>query len=483
MQKVQNVDLDGDGEPDVVAVGAASIPGQQTLSAFACSSGRLLWSATVIDASQRRLTKTAMPGLPMVVDVDGDGRSEVVVAVRGATPPKGGFLGLQMLDGQTGRSRWVRPMRPETLALDGLEQVVDVPDLNGDGCRDLVSVSVFFGRTPSSPAVGTVAEPERIYVDALSGKDGHLLWCWFKDDPTALAASASRPLLWGRGPDGWPLLAVALGGGDPNTILIRPEGRIPARPPVVHMLELSTGRELHALAGLTNPGAADFDGDGLADLWGEFRGQLAAFQGEAPEAWRALGNFHTAQTTRISGNDTLTRSFVDFNGDLVADALSAGLSYAAPFGSAGNRTAICRSGTDGRVIWKSVLDSDDSLKIGRFCVFPLPEGDFDGDGTPDVIVQSDRLTPAAVQSKPAATLPLNVLSGRTGAHLFKAGPLPLGFQASGYSRIQSIQARTIEPGGAPDLLVRHDSPFTVASSKAGLPGVYENPHLAQRFRS
>ena len=280
-------------------------------------------------------------------------------------------------------------------------------------------------------------------------------------------------------PDGWPLLAVALGGGDPNTILIRPEGRIPARPPVVHMLELSTGRELHALEGLTNPGAADFDGDGLADLWGEFRGQLAAFQGEAPEAWRALGNFHTAQTTRISGNDTLTRSFVDFNGDRVADALSAGLSYAAPFGSAGNRTAICRSGTDGRVIWKSVLDSDDSLKIDRFCVFPLPEGDFDGDGTPDVIVQSGRLTPAAVQSKPAATLPLNVLSGRTGAHLFKAGPLPLGFQASGYSRIQSIQARTIEPRGAPDLLVRHDDPFAVSASKAGLPGVYENQHLAR----
>ncbi len=479
VRKVQHADLDGDGEPDVVAVGPGSLPGLQKLSAFECLSGRQLWSATVIDANEKRFTKTAMPGLPMVVDVDGDGRSEVVVAARGATPPKGGFLGLQMLDGQTGRSRWVRPMRPETSALDGLEQVVDVPDLNGDGCRDLVTVSVFFGRTPSSPAAGTAAEPERIYVDALSGKDGRLLWCWHKDDPTALSAQAAPPLLWGRGPDGWPLLAIALGGGDPNTIVIGRLGPIPVRPPIVHMLELSTGRELHALEGLTNPGAADFDGDGLADFWGQTSGHLSAFRGEVPEAWRALGSFSKARPTNETFNDVKATSGADFNGDGVPDALSSGQSYSTLDGSFGSRTAICRSGTDGRVIWKSVLDQDDVHELDRLCVFPLPDGDLDGDRIPDVIVRNEFLLAAATPSKRAATLPLQALSGRTGAHLFKVGPLPLGYQASGYSRIESIEVRIIEPRGTPDLLVRHDSPFALPRAKAAQAGIDTNPHLAR----
>ena len=45
---------------------------------------------------------------------------------------------------------------------------------------------------------------------------------------------------WGRGPDGWPLLAVPLGG-------VRPDGRerdYPTAfrtPPIIHLLEASTG--------------------------------------------------------------------------------------------------------------------------------------------------------------------------------------------------------------------------------------------------
>ena len=162
-------------------------------------------------------------------------------------------------------------MRPETGAHDGLLHLAQLPDLDGDGSRDLVTISSFVGRAPSSSISRKSAEPPRVYVDAISGKDGRSLWYWYLDNGFATFAQSSRPLLWGRGPDGWPLLAVAI--------------------PQVHLLELSSGRELQTLTGLTKPNLADLDGDGLADIWGEVKGQIRAFRGEAPEAWRALGRF------------------------------------------------------------------------------------------------------------------------------------------------------------------------------------------------
>ena len=61
--------------------------------------------------------------------------------------------------------------------------------------------------------------------------------------------------------------------------------------------------------------------------------------------------------------------------------------------------------------------------------------------------------------KQAATLPVQVLSGRTGDLLWRHGPLPLPFQAQGYSQINRIAAHSVEPTSPPDLFVRHGSPF------------------------
>ena len=58
-------------------------------------------------------------------------------------------------------------------------------------------------------------------------------------------------------------------------------------PPVVHILEASTGRMLHTIAGLSWPRLADLDGDGLEDLWGSVEGKLRAFRAGPPEAWRS----------------------------------------------------------------------------------------------------------------------------------------------------------------------------------------------------
>ena len=131
-----------------------------------------------------------------------------------------------------------------------------------------------------------------IHVDAISGKDGRRIWSWsVATDDQQMAIG--KPVWWGRGPDGWPLLALPLGGEAPVEKLRLPVGE-PMAQPIVHLLEASTGRERHRVIGLTNPGFADLDGDGLADLWGEVDGEVRAFRGEGAEAWRALGRFDRA---------------------------------------------------------------------------------------------------------------------------------------------------------------------------------------------
>ena len=93
-----------------------------------------------------------------------------------------------------------------------------------------------------------------------------------------MAGVAPAAAWWGRGPDGWPLLAVSMGGQrrtQPNALPVHRLSRIwrPRR-----------GEPSPRSSGLSRVGVADLDGDGLADLWGEADGQLRAFRGEAPEA-------------------------------------------------------------------------------------------------------------------------------------------------------------------------------------------------------
>jgi len=483
VRQVQYADLDGDGEPEVLALGPGAAAKQQTLAAFSIATGRELWVEPVNAPYEIPYDITVSPDWPLIVDLDGDGRHEVVVPDSGPVAPRGGYRGVRVLDGSSGRTRWARPMRPVTKAEDGLEHVMDAPDLDHDGFRDVVTVSVFIGRDPSTSSQGGPSEPERIYVDALSGKDGRPLWWWHVDIPADRYTHVWPPRWWGRGRNGWPLLAVALGGQHPQLGGLRSSS---LGPPMVHLLEGSTGREVHTIAGLTAARTADLDGDGLADLWGEADGQLRAFRGEAPEAWRALGWFRPADA--FEGLDYGTaRPAADFDGDGIADTLNAGLR--APGFSAGeptgSRTAVARSGRDGHVLWKTVLDSreswnsEDRGESYSLSAFPLPAGDLDGDGTPDVVVKENQLERPGQVTKRAATFPLRLLSGRTGRRLWTAGPLPLDFEAHGYSAIHWDEVRVMEPHGAPDLLVRHGSPFAKPGSTPVPGGSARKPHLAR----
>ncbi len=368
---------------------------------------------------------------------------------------------MRLLVGASGADRWARPLhpkRPMFAALaredDGVAQVLETSDLDGDGTRDLVAVSRFDGRHH--------LEALSVYVDALSGKDGHSLWWWhsdFKLGHWRRSVMTWTPFLWGRGTDGWPMLAVPLGGT--AATWIGQANPYPHRePPRVHLLSLITGRELHSIDGLSWPRPADLDGDGLADLWGSVSGNLRAYCGQAPEAWRALGRYHKAG---------------DLDGDGISDVVSDDLRVRPDLDESSRKTlaAAAHSGRDGKLLWRTRLDYQGpwiehaSSKPGyTLSSFALPGGDLDGDGAPEISVVRSESYFGSLRG--AATLPLEVLSGRSGRPLWSAGPLPLGFDATkSFSEIESIDVLACEPRGPMDIIVRHHGQFLQPDTSSG----------------
>jgi hypothetical protein len=289
VRPVQYADLDGDGAAEVIFLVESANSRFQTMAAFVCKSGKPSWTQTV-SATYPSRGSPRRPAWPLVADLDGDHRAEIVVSDFGSLPPGTGYKGVRMLDGNTGKTRWVCPLSPFTLADDGLEHLLAGPDLDGDGTSDLIAVSRFDGRHPLSRSFGRPPEEPRICVDAISAKDGRRIWWWQGDlgqpEQNWSTTLISPPFWWGRGPDGWPLLATST-GGIPRTASAVQLGL--QNSPVTHLLVASTGYESQTLTGLSSPKAADLDGDGIDDLWGSVAHELRAIRGAPAEALRAPG--------------------------------------------------------------------------------------------------------------------------------------------------------------------------------------------------
>ena len=483
---VKHVDLDGDGEPEIVALGPGFGRGEARVSAISIKTGRELWAEDIDNVYVEANSGLAAPDYPAIVDLGGDGGPGIVVADSGTMRPGVGYRGVRMIDARTGTTRWRRPLRPQTSGKDGLVQIIAGPDLDGDGTRDVVTVSLFVGRNPPTVVQPLPEEPRRIYVDALSGRDGRVLWWWKVDGPEMGKTGIGKPAWWWRGSDGWPLLAVPLGAQSLEGLTSRVQYDALTKPNV-HLLEASTGRERHRVTGLAQASFADLDGDGRDDLWGECDGELRAFRGEAPEAWRALGAFGPAG---LSG-ETLDRaggSAADLDGDGINDALTLGVQAPGAWRlqATGTHTALARSGSDGHLIWKMVIDplqnwlDPNSGESYQLRVFPLPEGDFDRDGTPDLIVWRDGRRGASPKIRRDRLLGvIQVLSGRSGVKLWSAETSRLELESQDYWNNVWMGARAVERGGVADLFVRHTTETQRLIRAAGKAAVIGKPRLAR----
>ncbi len=138
---LQYADLDGDGEPEVIAMDAGTP--RRKLAAFSVATGRPLWTATIATTYGGPFGEPFEDGWPMIADLDGDGRSEIVVPDSGALDARNGYHGVRALDGPTGRPRWTRPMRPDTGVDDWLACILAAPDLDHDGVRDILTITSY----------------------------------------------------------------------------------------------------------------------------------------------------------------------------------------------------------------------------------------------------------------------------------------------------------------------------------------------------
>jgi predicted Ser/Thr protein kinase len=387
-------DVDGDRVPElilldeVVASVSAARPGtvvKPVVRVSVCSLGdaSVLWQRDlVVSWSERPRWHLAPAAWPVVEDLDGNGRCDLLVPdgtsewqARGRDAAPWGEL--VRLDGATGEVRWRRRIRC-------LDQLVDRftvgPDVDGDGTPDVYS-AVFWG------------DRGDVYVDVTSGADGRPL-SWMHCPATVAWPATDTQMLgplfwWSADREASPLLAVTTTDGGTSEISFS-----------VACFSVQRGERVHLATGLGYLEMADLDGDGVDELLSfqtrdrqemiDYGGKLSAFRGYAGVAWRHLGQ--------------PLEPVEDLNGDGIRDLA----------GDGGDGTFRALSGKDAAMLWTA--DTGDLLSSERplLVATHASTADLDGDGVPDLIIHQDDLVTLAPVSV------LHALSGRTGRRLWSS---------------------------------------------------------------
>lgn len=426
-------DLNGDGDEDVLLL----TQGPNTtleLTALALPECRELWRVT-LTAEWGHSWFEELPDWPLLRDLDGDGKLEIMV-------PTGGFqgttkwAGVEVRDGVSGTPRWQQALVsvPVTRPLLQVQRFTVGPDLDRDGCREVLAALV--GPDP------TGRDDEcALYVTALRGSNGQPVWSWRQPQPEARLTSfpgpTVGPLQWCQaGADGHPQLVVpyrpnnrgapfyrmfwrrSLLSASGGTDMVR--HRQPCRTYVLHS---GSGTPGPSGLDLDEPRVVDLDGDGLLDLLAyrannlnhyDGGGKLFAVRGTPPETWRRLGgSWYPVQ---------------DLDGDGIADLTDRG-----------SRRHTAVSGRDGRVLWRAQDDHG-----GTGCLSPpLPQGDLDGDGAPDLLFYS---TTTFRSSSPTPVL--QAVSGRTGRVLWTGD-----VQAHLHTGTCSVECHDLAGDGRPEVVL------------------------------
>jgi outer membrane protein assembly factor BamB len=452
----QFADLNGSGHADALLL-AKKVGNDMVLEALSLQKRQLLWQAPAQNPNMW------LEPEPLVAVIHQGGRPEVITLYRRGEDE----ALLELHDAAMGEVRWSRRFSSLRSILTGipdfakkihLQAVVVGPDLDGDGYRELFVASWSPSRDNAFEFHGS------LFVDALSGKDGHRLW-WSQVD-SATQSIGFGPLSWGPpGPDGQPLLLVPCCEGQwPGPFSWQ-----------AYTLAATTGQVQSRLRGFRLLEVADFNRDGLADLCGtvEEGTKVRAFQGSSPELWRLLGNGW--------------RPVPDLDSDGIGDVIDV---------SDREHTTVV-SGNDGHRLWSA--DVGGQVKVAT----PLPDGDLDGDGVPDILVGGDQPAPG-IASSPA----LRALSGRTGkqlwsfavntqsdetvtfmngrtpylrCHRFVTGEPPdvlFGYMTMGQSAVHENSLRMVRISGRNGRAVWNEALDEPRGPERGFPGVEFQPSLA-----
>jgi tRNA A-37 threonylcarbamoyl transferase component Bud32 len=361
------------------------------ISGFDPQSGTTKWERTVQATWNRRAEanpllnlvgddmrpdgkKEVPPSWPLVSD-DGKGRVDVVLPGRDRSTA---WVWLEMLDGATGEARWQKRWKSNSASLEQPDQFVLGPDLDGDGQREVFVASFARKHSRTGPDQRSTSW-HHLFVHAVSGKDGRILWAWDRAVPYSTTSRIGALLWWQTGADGWPQLVVPHLGNA-----------------TTYVLTTGTGRLAHEIGGLTAPQTADLDGDGRPDLYQSesinasswegprWSDHVLAFHGERAQAWRRLGSWNPQ---------------ADFDGDGVADLV----------GTSGKQT-LAISGKDGRVLWQLP-------ETPGKCTVPRPYPNLVGDGVPDLVGEA----PEYSEHFDPTSWKRFAISGKTGRKLWAGG--------------------------------------------------------------
>ncbi|MFN0056586.1 MAG: serine/threonine-protein kinase [Planctomycetales bacterium] len=432
------VDHDADGWTDLVLVAnelvVASTAGtfeRSRVQAIEFPGGKRAWERDVLRAERDSygVFHNDHPS-HLLSDFDGDRRPDLVV-VEDALDERlwKRTTAVARIDVATGRERWRRALTRHSMNFPApAVRFLSGVDLDGDRV-DEVFVTAYEHESASSFALGRAQ-----FVTALSGATGQALWRKTLDAKHHNTSDRNGPLAWWNpGPDGRPMLIVPARSG-------------PGEQLITYFLAAADGRVLHILPEVSNPRTADFNGDGLLDLCYSVDPQgaprLITISGGAPAAWQRLGNW---------------RTIGDVDRDGIDDFVS--------------RDGVAASGADERPLWR-ISGVPWSRSYGELSApLPLPEGDLDGDGVPDLI------GPATVEQStgPNSTTfrrTISAVSGSDGHRLWVANELLIDGQissSSGGSRFQypSVQWADLDGDRRAEILV----------AVAGMIGGQANPAL------
>ena len=382
-------DLDGDGEADMAmleAVSDAATGSKIRLVAWSPSQRKQLWDK-LLDADWPSMPAASIeaPRWPLVCDLDGDGKCELI-APDGRSPaatitsfvssqvPWGN---LSVIDGATGQTRWSQRLVTMDCQID---HVIDGPDIDQDGCRDLL--------------VATLVGAEfRTYVDALSGRSGEKLWTNSTTPPSDNNSSREFYLAplgwWSASADGWPQLLVQIVAGGYG-----------AGQNMVSSFSARDGRTTRIGHDITSTRPADMDGDGVPDLLmynshsphsSDNGGVLHCLRGVQSEPWAQLGD--------------RGEPLCDFDGDGIRD-LIAGWPDSA---------LVATSGSSGKLLWRTEINNDWREFQARSAAANTDAvGDLDGDGIGDLLCWT------FISRYREKAQPFFAISGKTGRRLWTA---------------------------------------------------------------